>query len=186
MKTKTVPKIHAVFEFFLKEGFQHTVEEIAEAVKVTPKTLFNRYKTKANMELAARRYWHQQVRRRLMGKADYCNNAIEKLVLLLCECKYCLHQETHYFLKEKELFFTFGENAFYQCLNYFLTEGRERRLLNDVVNQEAYAEFFMHNVFSFFPQHLNQDAFFHLLSPVFVPESQVLFNQIDINQIIHQ
>lgn len=186
MKTKNLPKIHIVYEFFLKEGFQHTVEEIAEAVKVTPKTLFNRYQTKANMEHEARRYWHQRVRQRLMEKTEYCNNAVEKLVLLLCECKDCLHREKHYFLKEVEQIFPLGENAFYQCLNYFIKEGKEDELLSDTVNQEEYAEFFLHNVFSFFPQHLNQETFFHLLSPVLVSESQNLFNQIDINKIIHQ
>ena len=59
MKSKAIQKIHLVYDFFLKEGFYYTVEEIADAIKVTPKTLFNRYQTKANMVLEARKYWHR-------------------------------------------------------------------------------------------------------------------------------
>ena len=51
---------------------------------------------------------------------------------------------------------------------------------------QAYAKFFMHNVYSYLPQHLNADTFFNLLSPVMLPEAQEIYNQIDINKIIHQ
>lgn len=186
MKSKAIPKIYAVYDFFLKEGFHHTVEEIASAVKLTPKTLFNRYQTKANMELSARRYWHQQIHRRILEKTSYCNNAVEKMVMLVCESLYCLRKETNYYKKEIEEVFTREENAFYVCLKQFLKEGQEAQLLNPVVNSWEYSEFFMHNLLFYFPQHPNEDTLFHLLSPVFLPVSQELYNQIDISNIIHQ
>ena len=186
MKTSALPKIHAVYDFFLKEGFQHTVQEIALAVKVTPKTLFNRYNTKANMVLEARKYWHQQIRERLFEKIEYCNNVVEKLVILICECHYCLQQESNYFMKELEDAFTCEENAFCTSLKKLLKEELDQNLLNSAVNPQEYAKFFMHNVYFYLPQHLNADTFFNLLSPVMLPEAQEIYNQIDINKIIHQ
>ena len=138
MKIKAIPKIHAVYDFFLKEGFHHTVEEIALAIKVTPKTLFNRYQTKANMVLEARRYWHQLILNRLSEKIEYCNNAVEKLVMLICESHYCLQQESNYFLKEIEDAFTCEENAFCASLKKFLKEGQDQNLLNSTINPQEY------------------------------------------------
>lgn len=186
MKTKAIPKIHAVYDFFLKEGFQHSVEEIAHAIKVTPKTLFNRYQTKANMVLEARKYWHQQIRARLLEKFEYCNNVVEKLVILICEGHYCLQQESNYFLKEMEDTFTCEENAFCASLKQFLKEGQDSNLLNSAINLQEYSNFFVHNLFSYLPQHLNADTFFNILSPILLPEGQNIYNQIDISNIIHQ
>lgn len=186
MESHSTRKTHALYSFFLKEGFNHTVEEIAKALHVTPKTLFNRYQTKGNMELSARRYWHQQIQQRLMAKAAYCNNAVEKLVLLLCECEACIRLETSYFQKEAAQFFSMEENAFNLCLHQFIEEGQREQLLNPAVNQEEYAVFFLHNLFFFFPQHLQAESFYHILSPLFLPESHHIYNQIDINHIIHQ
>ena len=112
MKIKVTPKIHAVYDFFLKEGFHRTMVDIAHAIKVTPKTLFNRYESKANMVLEARRYWHQLILQRLSEKMEYCNNVVEKLIILICECHYCLQQESNYFMKELEDAFPCEENAF--------------------------------------------------------------------------
>ena len=186
MKSKAIPKIKAVYDFFLKEGFQHSVEEIAHAIKVTPKTLFNRYQTKANMVLEARKYWHQQIHERLLGKFEYCNNVVEKLVILICECHYCLQQESHYFLKEVEDTFTCEENALCLSLKRLLKEGQELNLLNSAINLQEYSTFFMHNLLSYLPQHLNADTFFNILSPILLPEAQNIYNQIDIANIIHQ
>lgn len=186
MKIKAIPKIHVVYDFFLKEGFHHTMVDIAKAIRVTPKTLFNRYQTKANMVLEARRYWHQLILNRLSEKIEYCNNVVEKLVMLICECHYCLQQESNYFMKELEDAFTCEENAFCTSLKKLLQEGLDQHLLNSAVNPQEYAKFFMHNVYSYLPQHLNADTFYNLLSPVMLPEAQNIYNQIDINKIIHQ
>lgn len=186
MESHSIRKTHDLYSFFLKEGFNHTVEEIAKALHVTPKTLFNRYQTKGNMELSARRYWHQQIRQRLMMKTLYCNNAVEKLVLLLCEVEACIRLETNYFQKEVEKVFALEENAFNLCLHQFIEEGLHEQLLNPAVNQEEYAVFFLHNLCSFFPQHIQSESFYHILSPLFLSEAHHIYNQIDINQIIHQ
>lgn len=185
MKTKQPPKIHAVYEFFLKEGFEHTVEEVAEAVHVTPKTLFNRYKTKSRMETVARKYWHRLLYRRLMEKTSFCNNALEKMILLICETSYCMKQESYYFEKEVEVFLKDEENAFIISMNQFLKEGMEADLFNKAINVKEYIHFFMHNLFTYFPQHFNADNFYHILSPVFLPETHLIYNQLDINQIIN-
>ena len=186
MKTKVIPKIHAVYDFFMKEGFHHTMEEVATAIKVTPKTLFNRYQSKANMVLEARKYWHQQIRERLSGKIEYCNNVVEKLIMLICECHYCLQQESNYFMKEVEDTFSCDENAFCASLKQLLKEGQDLNLLNSAINLHEYSSFFMHNLLSYLPQHLNADTFFNILSPILLPEAQNIYNQIDINKIIHQ
>ncbi len=110
------------------------MEEIAHAIKVTPKTLFNRYQSKANMVLEARKYWHQQIHERLLGKIEYCNNVVEKLIVLICESHYCLRQETNYFLKEIEDTFTCEENAFCASLKQLMKEGQELNLLNSTIN----------------------------------------------------
>src|SRR5574344_816806 len=97
-------KLNQLFFYYVQNGFNHTIEEIAKSLKVSAKTLFNRYKNKNNMEREVILYWQNTIIRRLDKKALYCNNNIEVLLILICELVQSMQKETPFFeIKTKNL-----------------------------------------------------------------------------------
>ncbi|MEG2071338.1 MAG: TetR/AcrR family transcriptional regulator, partial [Bacteroidales bacterium] len=97
--TKKDQKLEALYHYFISNGFDHTIEEIAQGIGVTKKTLFNRYENREGMEKSVMDHWHQVLLSRFYNKCQFCNNAIEKIVIFVCEIKLSYHNETQFFTK---------------------------------------------------------------------------------------
>ena len=82
-------KIEPIYKYYQNHGFGSSLQELADAVQITKKTLFNRYISKENLELCVLDYWQIKSNERMTQRMEFTNNAVEKLVIFLFELQYC-------------------------------------------------------------------------------------------------
>ena len=80
-------------------GYNVSIDAMAQGINVTPKTLFNRYQNKENMENTVQRHWYNLFWEHFQEKQKQCNNAIEQLIILACDIKASATTEKIFFNK---------------------------------------------------------------------------------------
>ena len=180
-------KIEPIFKFYLSKGFGHSMQEVADAVQITKKTLFNRYISKENMELCLIECWQAQSCERMAQRIEYANNAVEKLMMFLFELQYCRNNETLFFQKTKEIFLgNYEQHSPYitQLEDIFKT-GIEEKLFRFDGDPKVFAYFFQFNaLFILLNSNIvNTDYISFLFEPILTDFGNAVFKDIDIEQV---
>ena len=180
-------KIEPIFKYYLKNGFDHSLQKLADSVKVTKKTLFNRYQSKENLELLVVDYWQVTSCERMAQRMEFSNNAVEKLMMFLFELQYCRNNEPHFFKKNKEIFLgNFEQNSPYITqLEAIFTMGIEEKLFRFDSEPKVFAYFFQFNTLFILLNNtvINTDYISFLFEPILTETGKTVYQDIDIEQI---
>ena len=181
-------KIDPIFKYYLSTGFDHSMQEVADVVQITKKTLFNRYQAKENLEYCLVDYWQVKSCERTAQRMEYANNAVEKLMMFLFELQYCRNNEFHFFQKFKEIFL----GKFEQINPLFITQleeifkiGVKEELFRFESEPKVFAYFFQFNALFILLSDtvINTDYVSFLFSPILTETGKAVFQDIDIEQI---
>jgi AcrR family transcriptional regulator len=163
------------------------MQEIADAVQVTKKTLFNRYISKENMELCLIDYWQKRSCERMAQRMEFANHAVEKLMMFLFELQYCRNNETIFFLKAKEVFLgNYEQNSPYiKQLEDIFTIGAAESLFRFDTELKVFAYFFQFNALFILLNNplVNTEYISFLFEPILTDAGRMVFQDIDIEQI---
>jgi AcrR family transcriptional regulator len=180
-------KIEPVYEYYQNHGFGRSLQELADAVQITKKTLFNRYISKENLELCVLDYWQIKSNERMTQRMEFTNNAVEKLVIFLFELQYCKKNEPQFFQKSKEIFLEkFIQNSPHITqLETIFKMGVTEELFRFDSDMKVFAYFFLFNaLFLLLSGTLIYTEFIPFLcEPILTEEGKVVFKDIDIEQV---
>ena len=180
-------KIEPIFNYYQNNGFHHSLQEVADAVHITKKTLFNRYTSKENMELCLIDYWQSKSNERFSVRIEYANHAVEKLMMFIFELQYCKKNETNFFKKAKEIFLKNSKQPLphFKQLEEIFIMGLLEDLFHFETDPKVYANFFFFNVLFLL---LNDtlvytDYLSFLLDPILTESGKTVFREINIEYI---
>ncbi|MCL1850129.1 MAG: hypothetical protein FWF70_01785 [Bacteroidetes bacterium] len=180
-------KIEPLFTFYLENGFNHSLQKIADTIKITKKTLFNRYFSKINLELCVVDYWEIKSNERIKQRMEFTNNAVEKLIMFLFELQYCKNNESFLFQKKKEFFLEkFIQNSPHiTLLESIFKMGIKEELFRFDSDTKVFAYFFLFNtLFLLLSDNLIYTEFISFLfDPILTEKGKAVFKDIDIEQI---
>ena len=181
-------KIAPIFRYYLNTGFAHSMQEVADAVQITKKTLFNRYQTKDNLEYNLVNYWQIKSCERIVQRMEYANNAVEKLMMFLYELQYCRNNELHFFEKFKEIFLKKIEQInplFITQLEDIFKMGIKEGFFRFESEPKVFAYFFQFNTLFILLSTpvINTDYISFLFHPILTEKGGNVFQDIDIEQI---
>ena len=181
-------KIEPIFKFYLNTGFDHSVQEIARAVQITKKTLFNRYLSKENLEHCLMDYWQLKSCERIVQRMEFANNAVEKLMMFLFELQYCRNSESHFFQKAKARFLENSEQEsrqFIKQLETIFKLGVAEKLFQFDFELKVFAYYFQFNaLFILLKDNLiNTDYIAFLFAPILTENGKMVFKDIDIERV---
>ena len=74
-----------LYLFYKDNGFNHTIDEIASAMKIGRKTFYNRYVNKETSVSTTLQYCHAQFVDYFNEQLLQCNHSVEEVVLLMWE-----------------------------------------------------------------------------------------------------
>jgi AcrR family transcriptional regulator len=180
-------KIEPLFQYCLENGFNHSMQKIADAVHITKKTLFNRYISKENLELCLMDYWQTKTNERMAQSMEFANNAVEKLMMFLFELQYCKNNESLFFQKTKEIFSEkFVQNSPHiKQLEIIFKTGIEEELFQFDSDPKVFTYFFLFNtLFLLLSDNLIYTEFISfLIDPILTQNGKAVFKDIDIEQV---
>jgi AcrR family transcriptional regulator len=180
-------KIEPIFKFCLNNGFDHSMQKMADAAQITKKTLFNRYISKENLELYLVDYGQILSNERMAQRMEFANNAVEKLMMFLFEIQYCKINEPHFFQQTKEIFLRkYVQNSPYtKQLETIFQMGVKEELLQFDSDPKVFAYFFLFNtLFLLLSDKLIYTEFIaFLFEPILTEKGESAFKGIDIEHI---
>ena len=181
-------KIEPIYKYYLSTGFDHSMQEVANAVQITKKTLFNRYLSKENLEYCLIDYWQIKSCERIVERMEYANNAVEKLMMFLFELQYCRNNEFHFFQKTKELLLKKLEQEnplFITQLEAIFTMGVKEEVFHFDSDSKIFAYFFLFNTWFILLKDplINTDYISFLFEPILTETGKTVFKDIDIEQV---
>jgi len=181
-------KIEPIYEYYLSAGFNHSMQEIADAVQITKKTLFNRYLSKENLERCLVDYWQVRSCERILQRMEYANNAVEKLTMFLFELQYCRNNELYFFRRARVLSLeksTQDSPLFISQLEAIFTMGVKEELFHFSSEPKIFADFFLLNTLFILLKDslINTDYIPFLFEPILTETGKAIFKDIDIEQV---
>ena len=181
-------KIESIFKYYLNSGFDHSMQEIASAVQVSKKTLFNRYLSKESLEYCLIDYWQIKSCERFAERIEHTNNAVEQLMMFLFELQYCRNNEFHFFEKTKEPFLRKFERTsppFITQLEAIFKTGTTEGFFQFSFELKVFAYFFLFNALFILLSNtsVNTDYISFLFEPILTEEGKMVFKDIDIEQV---
>jgi len=180
-------KIESIYNFYLKNGFHHSLQEVADAVRISKKTLFNRYISKENLECCLIDYWQQKSNERILQRMEFANNAVEKLLMFLFELQYCKSKESIFFQKNKELFLekVVQKMPHFVQLDTIFRWGITEDFFQFETDPKVFAYFFLFNsLFLLLSDSLIYTEYIDFLfAPILTEKGKTVFKEIDIEQV---
>ena len=180
-------KIEPIFNYYLSNGFNHSLQETAEAVHITKKTLFNRYVSKENLEYCLIDYWQIKSNERVTESMEFANHAVEKLMMFLYEIQYCKNNESCFFQKAKELFFekSVQSGPHIKQLEKIFAGGVKEELFHFESDPKVFAYYFQFNTLFLLLNGtlIYTDYLSFLFDPILTESGKAVFRDIDIEQI---
>lgn len=175
-------KKDALFQYYLSKGFDHTVDEMVTELGITHKTFFNRYGSKDESVMVARKYWHSTVSERFMSKVVFCNHSVEELMFFVLEMQYMRQIETVYFEYEYQRHsYITDETPMMDMLRSILQKGVRHYQFDGTLDVEAYAKFFIQSMLDYFPVAENKVlALYYMLSPLLNERGWELLDEMDL------
>jgi AcrR family transcriptional regulator len=180
-------KIEPIFKYYLSNGFNNSMQKVANAAHITKKTLFNRYVSKENLEHCLIDYWQIKSNERIAKRMEFANNAVEKLMMFLFELQYCKKNESHFFQKTKELFFkkTVQSGPHLTQLEVILAMGVNEDLFRFDTDIKVFANYFKFNALFLLLNDtlIYTDYLSFLFEPILTESGKMVFGGIDIEKI---
>ena len=180
-------KIEPIYNYYLRHGFERSLQEVADAMHITKKTLFNRYISKENLTLCLIHYWQTKSCKRLEQRMEFANNAVEKLIMFLFELQYCKKNESPFFQKAKALFLEKFEhqNPHIKQLESIFRLGILENYFRFESDPNLFAYFFQFNTLFLLLSHdlIYTEYIAFLFEPILTETGMAVFKDIDIEQI---
>jgi len=180
-------KIESIFKYYLDNGFDNSMQKIADAVHITKKTLFNRYFSKEDLEFCLLDYWQSNSCKRLEQRMEFANNAVEKLTLFLFELQHCKNNEFIFFKKTKDVFLKINiqNTPYFKQLETIFQIGMDEQLFRFDSDPKLFAVFFLFNsLFLLLTDNLIYTEFISFLfAPILTEKGKTVFKEIDIEQV---
>lgn len=179
-------KIEFLYQYYLQNGIDHTVDEIVVAIGVAPKTFFNRYESKAHSIDLAIKYWHSIISERFRMKMLQCNHAVEELFFFILEMQLMRKNEKVYFqLENEDHKFCTTETPVRNILDSILKKGIRHYQFDESIDRDAYSSFLIQNVCDYLPIAENKEqAIRYMLLPLLTERGQELLEELDIQCFI--
>lgn len=136
-----------LYLFYKDNGFNHTIDEIASAMKIGRKTFYNRYVNKETSVSTTLQYCHAQFVDYFNEQLLQCNHSVEEVVLLMWEFRQFAHENRVFFQYDWDngLFFT-DETPFRSLLVSIIRKGLRSYHIREDIDATAYANFFYANL----------------------------------------
>lgn len=179
-------KIRDLHHYYLSNGFNHTVDEIASGLHITHKTFFNRYVSKDNSILLACQYSHLRFEERLCGRFLMCNHSVEELMFFVYEMLQYREKERVFFEFECKMMMITSEDAPYvSILNNIFSKGIRHSHFSHEVNLETYITYFLHNICQFLPYATDKvDTLQFILEPILDERGYELLRELNLEQFL--
>lgn len=184
MKKIEERKLHQLFLLYSQKGFDYTVEQIADMLGVTPKTIYNRYQTKEKMEQCVIDYWELRICRSLESKITSSNNAVESVLVFMYEL-FLSKKESYpiFLLKARQVALkdTSGFQRLAKTMRAIIAKGMEDGDFRENLNVSSYMMFLLVNTIYFIIfDCLDSEIIHYLMLPLLTPDGQHKLNEIDL------
>lgn len=182
-------KLHQLYLFIKAHGYNVSMDAMAQGINVTPKTLFNRYQNKENMENTVQRHWYNLFWEHFQEKQKQCNNAIEQLIILACDIKASATTEKIFFDKALNAPNQWDNNfksIFLTNTQSIIAEGISKNLFLKEHLKSNFGNFLLFNFCTLLLQtHFKAELIQFLFSPLLTDYGKVIFNEINIESFIN-
>ncbi|MBP1672228.1 MAG: hypothetical protein H6Q25_43 [Bacteroidetes bacterium] len=143
------------YHFFVQFGFDYTLEEIAERVGVTKKTIHNRFISRQNLENKVLKYYQDHFITQFQNKIEFSNHSIESLLLLIFDLETSIIREFPLFYKANGIHnhFSFFETHFLiPIVIQIVLKGQQAGDLYGDIDPKKYAHLFIYHIFTIYLQ----------------------------------
>jgi hypothetical protein len=147
--SQDLKNIISYYQFFVHSGFDFTLDEIAEGVGLTKKTIHNRYVSRHNLEKQVLNYYKNQFISKFDGKIEFSNHSIESLLLLIFELELSIIHEFPLFYKANCSFHEithFDSHYLIPAIFQIIQSGQLAGDINGETDPKKYAVFFLYNL----------------------------------------
>lgn len=177
----TKKKIEDLSQYYLRNGFDHSTDEIVEWMNISRKTFFNRYKSKENSVQMVLEAWYDNIRERFQEKAAQCNHAVEELVQFGYEMHYIRHTEHIFYQHVKAHYLLLREDLpFVQILAGILRNGINHYQFKEELNEVVYAKYVMNNISNYnYTEAEREEVIHYLLAPILTERTTMLLKELD-------
>lgn len=178
--TKKREKLNTLYSYLLKEGFSHSIDEIAIGIGVTPTTLYNRYQTRKGLEESIIQFWIEEISIRINEKRQYANNSIEEILYFIHEIYNTTIEETHFYEKACQI----GEiEKLKDCLISIIEKGIEQKNFTPEGISTEYLTYFIHTLlFSIFKESpIESQYIIYILTPILTIKGKETLQEIDLS-----
>lgn len=136
-------KVEDLYTCYLRNGFNHTIEEISDLMGIGRKTFYNRYISKENSIQQALQICHRTFMNRFSEQCLQCNHSVEELVLFVWEFMRFAQQEKVYFQYDMENnLFCSSETPFKSIFEGVVRKGLRCYHIQEDVDIETYSHYF--------------------------------------------
>jgi len=184
MKRIANQKTETLYQYFEKNGFDKTIDEISKGINVTKKTIFNRYQNRENMERVLQVYWRQRFRKNFLEKCQNCNNMVEVLLFIIYELKKSYEVEKYFFDREMNIdgfFLQEDENSVISITKRIVKKGIALDYFNSEIDYTQYSNFFIHNIIHLFVKKGGrEDIVYYILQPLLIESGMKILNDMNL------
>lgn len=168
-----------LYEYYLQNGVNHPVAVIVNALGITHKTFFNRYKSKeASVEICWQ-YWQELCERMWHNTKNYCNNEIEEMIMLVIFIDKLRDTDKVFFdfTTDKRKFLD-TDSFFFRTISDTLIRGLKRFYIQESLNIELYTTYLLDNLFLIDPELEQRPVFLsYLLHAAFTERGIEIFEE---------
>lgn len=176
-------KEQELLDFFRQNGFNNSIDDIALGLGVTTRTIFNRYKTVANIENEVLRIWRDELEKRLYTKFELCNHSIEKLLFIIHELKRCYFRENDFFTKT--ILKPSPDLQFLEkMMNDLILSEMKKGYFNEFTECESYTPFLIHNIIYYLTENPSIHIILYALQPILSERGYELLRDIDLDILL--
>jgi len=179
-------KIELLSDYYLKNGFDHTTDEIVRDLNISRKTFFNRYKSKETSIDLVIENWFENIKNRFSNKVQHCNHAVEELLQLIYEIHYIDINENVFFkfLLSHNLLVS-EEAPFWKIVQKTLQKGISHYQFREDFNVDLYVFFLLNNLTHYVYKHEYKDEIVNfLLAPILSDRGKTLLEEMDLTSFL--
>lgn len=169
--------------FFQQNGFDKSIDEIAEGLGITKRTIFNRYQTVQNIECEVLEIWKIDLIKTLNDKFELCNHGIEKLLFTIHELKR-RHLKEHDFFER--IFQKHPRHSLFlePIIDEIIFSDFKKGYFNEFIDRKSYIPFFIYNVVYYLTENSSIDVVLYTLYPILSERGYELLRDIDLDILL--
>ncbi len=145
-------------EIFKQEGLRHNLEEIAEKIGITKKTLYNNFDSKEDLLRTCITSYMNELRQAMLIMVSDETNAIEGLIRGISELGSVFRTLNHVFLYDLRKLYpeiagvghSAGSGFFVENVRLNIIKGKKEKLFRDDIDEDLISTYFSYSMVSFF------------------------------------